>query len=108
VTKPSGDSADDAFWRRPAGPPADPPPPPDRPAEVTPPYTGPPPNTMPPPGWQPTLHVQPPPPRTLPPQDLPALDAAENSARTLTYGIGMVAGAVVLVLMCLLCARVLF
>jgi hypothetical protein len=63
---------------------------------------------MPPPEWRPTVHVQPPPPRTLPPQDLPALDAAESNARTLTYGIGMVSGAVVLVLMCLLCSRALF
>jgi hypothetical protein len=54
------------------------------------------------------VHVQPPPPGRLPPQDLPALDAAEGSARTLTYGIGMLTTAVLLVVMCLLCSRLLF
>jgi hypothetical protein len=43
----------------------------------------------------------------LPPQDLSALDSAEDSARTLTYGIGMLGGAIVLVVMCLLCSRLL-
>ncbi|MEE6259483.1 translation initiation factor 2 [Plantactinospora sonchi] len=109
MTTPSGDSADDAFWRRPTGPPADPPRPPVEPAGgAGPRYAGPPPSSMPPPEWQPALHVQPSPPRALPAQDLPALDTAESNARTLTYGIGMVGGAVVLVLMCLLCSRVLF
>jgi hypothetical protein len=37
-----------------------------------------------------------------------AIDEAEGSARTLTYGIGMVAGAIALILMCLLCSRLLF
>jgi hypothetical protein len=54
------------------------------------------------------VHVQPPPPRPLPAQDLPGLDFAEGSARTLTYGIGMVGGAVLLVVMCLFCSRALF
>jgi hypothetical protein len=44
----------------------------------------------------------------MPAQDIDALDEAEGSARTVTYGIGLVAGAIALVLMCLLCARVLF
>lgn len=48
------------------------------------------------------------PPRQLPAQDLPALEAEEGSARTLTYGIGMVAAAVLVVVTCLLCSRVLF
>jgi hypothetical protein len=51
---------------------------------------------------------QPPPPRQLPPQDEEAITAEEQSARTLTYGIGMIAGAVFLVLVCLICSRVLF
>jgi hypothetical protein len=33
---------------------------------------------------------------------------AERGARTLTLGIGMIAGAIVLILTCLLCSRVLF
>lgn len=54
------------------------------------------------------MHVQVPPPRPLPPQDLPGLDADEGSARTLTYGVGMIASAVLLVVICLLCARIIF
>jgi hypothetical protein len=44
----------------------------------------------------------------LPAQDLDDLDEAERSARTITYGVGMIAGAIMLVLLCLLCSRVLF
>jgi hypothetical protein len=36
------------------------------------------------------------------------LDEKERSARTVTYGVGLVAAAVALILMCLLCARALF
>lgn len=50
----------------------------------------------------------PPPPRELPAQNMDQLDEAEGSARTVTYGVGMVAGAIALILMCLLCARVIF
>jgi hypothetical protein len=46
-----------------------------------------------------------PPPRTLPVQDLPQLEAAEQQARTITYGIAMVTGAIMLVLMLILCGR---
>ncbi|AVT36632.1 hypothetical protein [Plantactinospora sp. BB1] len=112
MTTQSGNSADDAFWRRPTGPPADAPestagsPAPPPVPEIH--YPGPPPSITPPPGWRPPLHVQPAPPRPLPGQDHAALDAEEGSARTLTYGVGMVGGAVVLVLMCLLCSRALF
>jgi hypothetical protein len=44
----------------------------------------------------------------MPEQDIDALDEAEGSARTLTYGVGLVAGAIALILMCLLCARAIF
>jgi hypothetical protein len=44
----------------------------------------------------------------MPAQDIDALDEAEGSARTVTYGVGMVAGAIALLLMCLLCARAIF
>ena len=44
----------------------------------------------------------------MPPQNLDALDEAEGSARTVTYGIGLVAAAIAVILMCLLCARILF
>ena len=71
-------------------------------------YAGPPPTEPPPPGWRPPIVVQPPPPRRLPPQDEPELDRAEESARTLTLGIGMLAGAVLLIVICVLCSRVVF
>jgi hypothetical protein len=44
----------------------------------------------------------------MPPQDVEALDESERSARTVTYGVGLVIGAIALILMCLLCARVIF
>lgn len=72
------------------------------------PYEGPPPTQPPPAGWRPPVHMQPLPPRELAPQNLDAIDTAEKEARTVTYGIGLVAGAVFLVLTCLLCSRVLF
>jgi hypothetical protein len=59
-------------------------------------------------GWRPPVVVQAPPPRALPSQDPARLDAAEQQARTLTYGIAMVAGAIMIVLMLVLCARSLF
>ncbi len=71
-------------------------------------YSGPPPTVPPPPEWQPPVEIEPPPPRELPRQDHAGLDSAEQSARTLTYGIGMVAGAIVLIVFCALCSRVLF
>jgi hypothetical protein len=54
------------------------------------------------------VEYEPAPPRELPPQDHAELDTAEQSARTVTYGIGMVAGAILLIVMCALCSRVLF
>jgi hypothetical protein len=71
-------------------------------------YPGPPQSPVPPPGWRPPVHVQPAPPRPLPAQDVPALEAQEASARTLTYGVGLITGAILLVVMCLLCSRLLF
>jgi hypothetical protein len=44
----------------------------------------------------------------MPAQDMDALDEEEGSAKTVTYGIGLVAGAIAIIIMCLLCARVLF
>jgi hypothetical protein len=51
--------------------------------------------------------VQVPPPRPLPPQDLDALDTEEQQARTVTYGVAMVAGAILLVVLFVLCGRAL-
>jgi hypothetical protein len=52
--------------------------------------------------------MQPASPRTLPTQDPDRLDAEEQSARTLTYGVAMVAGAVMVLLVLVLCGRALF
>ena len=108
VSAPTG-SDDDAYWQRPdaepepfgAGRPAPAP-------DPAPTYQGPPRTPPPSPHWQPPVVRQPPPPRTMPPQDMDALDESEGSARTVTYGVGLVAGAIALILLCLLCARVIF
>lgn len=109
VSSPTG-VPDDAYWQRPDPASATPPPPP-APAPKPPPgsgYQGPPATTPPPAGWRPPTFAQPPAPRALPPQDMDALDDAEGSARTVTYGVGLVAGAIAVILICLLCARAIF
>jgi hypothetical protein len=52
--------------------------------------------------------AEPMPPGTLPGQDHDRLDVEEQAANTLTTGIGLVAGAILLVLLLLLCARAVF
>jgi hypothetical protein len=98
---------DDLQWRRPPeGAPAH-----DPPASASPPppdYTGPPRTVPPPPDWRPRVLIQPPPPHQLPPQDLDALDAQEREERTITYGVGLVAGAILLVVLLILCGRAVF
>lgn len=107
VTTRNGGPADDEFWRRPAdGTPPPPEPPPAEPA--APEYPGPPPSAPPPRGWRPPVVMQPPTPRQLPHQDAAGIEEEERSARTLTYGIGMIAGAILMVVICLLCSRALF
>jgi hypothetical protein len=104
VSAPTG--SDDAYWQRP-----DPEAPSDagRPLPAPEPtYQGPPRTPPPSSHWRPPVVHRPPPPRSLPGQDMEALDEAEGSARTVTYGVGLVAGAIALILMCLLCARVIF
>ena len=104
VSNPTG--GDDAYWQRPdeayEAARREPEVPPE------PPYSGPPRTDPPPPHWHPPVIAQPPPPREMPAQDLDAIADAEGSARTVTYGVGMVAGAIAVIVMCLLCARVLF
>ncbi|MFG3703656.1 hypothetical protein ACGF7U_02815 [Micromonospora sp. NPDC047670] len=111
MTTPTSGSAPDEYWRRPDTAPeqstAPAAPTPGRPAPAGR-YTGPPAATPPPAGWRPPVHLRPPPPRRLPPQDMAGLDAAEQRAQRLTYGVGAVAGAVLLVLVCVLCSRLLF
>ncbi|WP_018908250.1 hypothetical protein [Salinispora arenicola] len=102
-----GPSADDDYWRRPAagGPPGAP----DRTDAPSPApnggYPGPPPTTPPPANWSPPLHVQPPPPRQLPGQDMTALDLAEQRAQRVTWTAGAIAAVVLLALSCALCVR---
>jgi hypothetical protein len=109
VSSPTG-VPDDAYWQRPdsaTGPLDRPPTTAPQPAPGSD-YKGPPQAPPPPPDWRPPTFAQPTPPRTLPPQDMDALDEAEGSARTVTYGVGLVAGAIAVILICLLCARVMF
>lgn len=99
---------DDRQWRRPSAPESVPAPPSVPTPQPAPEYAGPPRTTPPPPGWQPRRLVQVPPPRPLPPQDLDALDAQEQQSRTVTYGVGMVAGAILLIVLFILCGRTVF
>ncbi|MET7822305.1 hypothetical protein [Micromonospora zamorensis] len=130
MTTPSGGSTPDDYWRRPgtgadavpnhppATPPSGPTNPPQRghadpaPSVPTGPppsgYAGPPPSVPPPSGWRPPVHLQPAPPRRLPPQDMADLDAAEQRSQRVTYGFGAAAAVVLVVLFCLLCSRVIF
>jgi len=109
VTAPNGVPDDDAYWQRPdpgneASSPAGSAPA----AGGTPEYTGPPRTDPPPASWRTPVVPQPPPPRSMPAQNAEALDEEEGSARTVTYGVGLVAGAIAVILMCLLCARAIF
>ncbi|GGM25798.1 hypothetical protein GCM10011608_08230 [Micromonospora sonchi] len=53
------------------------------------------------------MHLRPNPPRQLPAQDMTALDAQEQRAQRVTWAVGLVAAAVLLLLVCLLCSRAL-
>lgn len=110
VTSPTGRPDDDAYWQRPDPDlPAPDPAPSAKPApDPSTSYQGPPRTSQPSPLWRPPTIAQPPPPRAMPAQDMDALDEAEGSARTVTYGVGLVAGAIALILMCLFCARAIF
>ena len=62
----------------------------------------------PPSGWRPQRVFRLADPRRLPAQDHARIDADEARARTVTLGVGIVVGAVFLVAMCALCARLVF
>ena len=99
----------DAHWRRPTGEAAEgggkpPGPEPERRPEPAP-YAGPPRSQPPPPGWRPPQVVHTPEPRTMPGQDHAAMDDVERSAATITTGIALVSGAVMLVMLLILCGR---
>lgn len=107
VSTPSG-VPDDDYWSHPDENAEPYRPPSSAPEPAGPAYTGPPRTDPPPATWRPPTVAEPPPPRSMPAQDIDALDEAEGSARTVTYGVGLVVGAIALILMCLLCARVIF
>ncbi|MEV4823988.1 hypothetical protein [Micromonospora sp. NPDC049274] len=109
MTTPSGGSfPDDDYWRRPGagdGAAADEPAPATAPTSG---YAGPPPSVPPPADWRPPVHLEPAPPRQLPPQDMAGLDAAEQRSQRVTYGFGAAAAVVLVALVCLLCSRIIF
>jgi hypothetical protein len=69
-------------------------------------YQGPPAMAPPPSGWRPPRVFRLADPRRLPAQDHARIDAAEARARTVTLGVGIVVGAIFVVTICALCARV--
>ena len=99
MTLPSGAPDDHSPWRDVSKPP---------PSAAETGYTGPPAQATPAPGWRPPMLRPAPPPRRLPAQDTPAIDAAESRARGLSYGVGIGALAVMVVALCAVCGRILF
>jgi hypothetical protein len=96
---------DEQLWRRPATPADETP---TAPAPPPPAYTGPPrahPDAA---AWRPQTVIQVPPARQLPPQDDAEIDAREHQARTVTYGVGLIAAAIAVIVLIVLCGRVLF
>ncbi|MFI5493056.1 translation initiation factor 2 [Actinoplanes sp. NPDC051859] len=110
VSAPTG-SDDHSYWQRPDAESGDsfgaerptPTPKPDPPT-----YPGPPRPAPASPLWRPPVVSESPPPRIMPAQNTEALDASESAARTMTYGVGMVVGAIAIIVMFLLCARAIF
>jgi hypothetical protein len=96
------------LWRRPEGVTGAGPRPPEPQVVVPPPYAGPPRPVPARPEWRPRTLIEIPPAHKLPPQDDAALDEREKEARTVTYGVGMITGAVALIIMIILCGRALF
>ena len=95
----------DLMWRRPAGGETDRPPtgPTYEPAPV---YTGPPRSQPPPRQQSPAPLIQPlPPPRPLPPQDHEAIDAEEEQARLVTFGVAIGAAVVAVLLVLFIAVR---
>jgi hypothetical protein len=96
----------DDYWRRPPEGTEEPPRSPVTPPTAA--YSGPPRSSPPPHGWRPPMVFQPAPPRAMPKQDEERLDREEQAATILTKGVGIFAGAVLVVLLLILCGRVLF
>ncbi len=97
---------DEAQWRRPEGGATSPPAP--EPVAAEPPYAGPPKAPVVPGNWRPPTLIQAPAARRMPAQDATSIYAAERQARTVTHGMAMVAGAVLLLVIAILCGRLIF
>lgn len=69
-------------------------------------YSGPPPTQPPSDQWHPPVLYQTQPPRTLPYQAHDQIDAGESQARLVTYGVAIAAGAVLILLLFVLCTRI--
>lgn len=95
----------EAYWRRPpeGAEPARASPPDEATPEPV--YPGPPRSAPPPSGWRTPTVVEPLPARTLPEQDIAAIEAEEREAQTFTYGVALLAGAVMIIILVLVCAR---
>ncbi len=98
---------DEHVWRRPAGG-AGQTDPVGTPAVSNPVYLGPPRPAPTPSDWRPPTMIQVPNARVLPGQDDAAIDQVEAEARTITYGVGMIAGALALILLAVICGRAIF
>ena len=94
---------DEQVWRRPPREETH-----AHPTSTEPAYTGPPRGDPVDASWRPPIVIQVPPARQLPPQDDAAIDVQEHQARTVTYGIGMIAGAVALIVLFIVCGHALF
>lgn len=100
----SQQGSDEQLWRRPDA--ALPPVPPHPVAAPS--YSGPPPTVPADADWKPRTLIEVPAAGKLPAQDDARLDEEERSARTVTYGVSMVAGAIALIILFVLCGRVIF
>ena len=97
----------DDYWRRPPEGSEDQPATPSTPPPPAP-YAGPPRSAPPPYGWRPPMVIRPAPPRAMPRQDTDRLNREEQAATILTKGVGIFAGAVIVVLLLIFCGRLLF
>jgi hypothetical protein len=105
----SQQGSDEQLWRRPGDDtPTSPTVPGFGTASDGPVYTGPPRGTPAPPNWRPPTLIQAPAARNLPEQSDGALDEQERAARTITYGVGMITGAIALILLFVICGRLVF
>jgi len=99
---------DEQQWRRPEGGATTGEPPAAPENEQTPAYQGPPRAPQVPGAWRPPTLVEAPSARRLPEQNEAAIDAAERQARTVTHGVGLIAGAILVLLLAVLCGRLIF